>query len=240
MVRGGAVLAGVIAVPLLGAAAGLSLSGIGLHSFDLFRLGRGIYNRVTIAARIPAADGNPLMVRLNDVDQTVVLPPKSDQPWGLTISHRRRNETRDQWWRYKSPADMTELRGEDAMRAAAQLLPHLNSAGAKAQEVQDAVALATRSNDPVESFTVAARVAAKTRSWNEFGKGAMLGAMNVELRLSLEMISHEDSERRAMEGELHLLEEAWRDAEEIAGISDNLFLPPEISTRLAEMKDRAG
>ena len=39
-----------------------------------------------------------------------------------------------------------------------------------------------------------------------------------------------------MEGELQLLEEAWREAEEIAAISDDLFLPTEISTRLAKMK----
>jgi hypothetical protein len=39
-----------------------------------------------------------------------------------------------------------------------------------------------------------------------------------------------------MEGELQVLEDAWREAEEIAAISDNLFLPTEISTRLAKMK----
>ncbi len=50
------------------------------------------------------------------------------------------------------------------------------------------------------------------------------------------MVSHEDSERRALEGELHILEEAWKQAEEIAGISDDLFLPSEISTRLTELK----
>jgi hypothetical protein len=56
------------------------------------------------------------------------------------------------------------------------------------------------------------------------------------LRLALEMVSHEDSERRALEGELHILEAAWKEAEEIAGISDDLFLPSEISTRLDELK----
>jgi hypothetical protein len=57
-----------------------------------------------------------------------------------------------------------------------------------------------------------------------------------EVLLALEMLSHEESERRAMEGELQVLEEAWREAEEIAAISDDLFLPTEISTRLAKMK----
>jgi hypothetical protein len=52
------------------------------------------------------------------------------------------------------------------------------------------------------------------------------------------MVSHEESERRALEGELYLLEEAWKEAEEIAGISDNMFLPEDISKRLTEMKGR--
>ena len=44
-------------------------------------------------------------------------------------------------------------------------------------------------------------------------------------RLALEMSAHEEAERRALEGELHILEAAWRDAEEIAKIADDMFLP---------------
>jgi hypothetical protein len=40
--------------------------------------------------------------------------------------------------------------------------------------------------------------------------------------LALEMALHEESERRALEGELTLLESAWREAEEIAAIADRL------------------
>ena len=42
------------------------------------------------------------------------------------------------------------------------------------------------------------------------------------MRLALEMASHEETERRAMEGELALLEAAWKNAEEIAAIADAL------------------
>jgi DNA-binding GntR family transcriptional regulator len=42
-------------------------------------------------------------------------------------------------------------------------------------------------------------------------------------RLALEMASNEDIERRALEGELASLAEAWKEAEEIANISDELF-----------------
>jgi hypothetical protein len=42
-------------------------------------------------------------------------------------------------------------------------------------------------------------------------------------RLALEMAANEDTERRALEGELAELEAAWRDAEEIAAIADTLL-----------------
>lgn len=42
-------------------------------------------------------------------------------------------------------------------------------------------------------------------------------------RLALEMAANEDAERRAVEGELDALREAWREAEEIAAIADAMF-----------------
>ncbi len=42
-------------------------------------------------------------------------------------------------------------------------------------------------------------------------------------RLALEMAANEDTERRALEGELAGLERAWREAETLAAISDSLF-----------------
>ena len=39
------------------------------------------------------------------------------------------------------------------------------------------------------------------------------------------MALHEERERRALEGELWVLEQAWKEAEEIAAISDSLLLP---------------
>ena len=42
-------------------------------------------------------------------------------------------------------------------------------------------------------------------------------------RLALEMASNEDIERRALAGELAALAAAWKEAEEIAHIADELF-----------------
>jgi hypothetical protein len=50
------------------------------------------------------------------------------------------------------------------------------------------------------------------------------------------MALHEEAERRAMEGELRQLEEAWKDAEEIAAIADNMFMPSSFDSVLRRMK----
>jgi hypothetical protein len=60
------------------------------------------------------------------------------------------------------------------------------------------------------------------------GVGRRLQDMPSAARLALEMASHEESERRAMQGELALLEAAWRQAEEIAKIADNLLVPESV------------
>jgi hypothetical protein len=139
---------------------------------------------------------------------------------------------------YRGNQDHTDFRGERAMRVAAQLLPRLNATGASSRQIKDAVLLATEHETPSITFEQTARLAATKQTWREYGKGALLGLVPAEVRLALEMAAHEESERRALEGELYLLEDAWKEAEEIAAISDDLFLPEDISKRLAEMKQR--
>jgi hypothetical protein len=54
------------------------------------------------------------------------------------------------------------------------------------------------------------------------------------------MAVHEENERAAMEGELELLEMAWQDAEEIAGIADNLLVPAEVEEHLKRLREWNG
>jgi hypothetical protein len=57
------------------------------------------------------------------------------------------------------------------------------------------------------------------RSALNMNMSKLVGVPNV---LALEMALHEESERRAQQGELEDLEEAWREAESIARIADAL------------------
>jgi hypothetical protein len=68
--------------------------------------------------------------------------------------------------------------------------------------------------------------------------GGLLALQKVD-RLAIEMALQEDAERRAMEGELADLERAWRQAEEIAAIADDLLVEPGVARAFDSLKQGA-
>jgi hypothetical protein len=122
---------------------------------------------------------------------------------------------------------------------AGQLLPKINSAGGTKEQVQNAVRLIDQYPDTQRLFTSQAR-SVPTR-WAAAGKTSGQAAIHklpLHVRLALEMASHEQQERQALEGELALLQEAWRQAEEVAKIADDMFLPEGTTEKLAELKKK--
>ena len=119
--------------------------------------------------------------------------------------------------------------GDEAVRVAGKLLPKINMSGAGKEDVQRAVRLIQDDADPRRFF------ARQTRGG---GSGRAIKQIPKPVRLALEMTLHEDTERRALEGELAMLEAAWKEADEIAGISDNLLLPAEVDRWFARLKRR--
>ena len=116
--------------------------------------------------------------------------------------------------------------GEDARRAINAILPSVNGDGGNSKHVQAAVSQIESHGHP-EGFM---RQAAE--GWREYrhrGKSGLLSGMPHHTRLAFEMALHEEEERRALEGELWRLERAWREAEEIASIADDLLLPEGVS-----------
>lgn len=98
---------------------------------------------------------------------------------------------------------------------------------------------------PVPNST-AERLALYVTNRSFWGRGAIgseaatpLLALPMVDRLALEMAAHEDSERRAMEGELAALAEAWREAEEIAEIADSMFDDAELEAFKERLFDPA-
>jgi hypothetical protein len=111
--------------------------------------------------------------------------------------------------------------GEEARKVAGVVVSRINRAGAGKAHVQNAVRLLDELGTPEEVLRAASRERAR-RTKDGLGRVALISAPT---RLAVEMALHEEQERRALEGELWLLERRWREAEEIAGIADDLLLP---------------
>jgi hypothetical protein len=233
VIAGTALAAGALIVPL-GAAMVASVTIGGTGFWNLAQLAVMGIHRNHIVARIKSPDGEQMIVRRHHVEDSMLLRGEYQRSWGLRLQYG----TAKSWWQYESEAATTVVHGEEALRIAGQILPAMNSQGASKKKLKEAIALIERQSDADSFFRAAAKIAERP-SWDYPRHSDALGTLEHlprEVLLALEMLSHEESERRAMEGELQVLEEAWREAEEIAAISDNLFLPTEISTRLAKMK----
>jgi hypothetical protein len=171
-----------------------------------------------VRARLRTPDGRILKIRRQHLS-SVKLYRDPDGRWAATL------KLKQQEW----------FRGEDAEHAAAVLLPAMNRMAGTRHAVQAAVAAIEDAGHP-EAYL--ARVgAALPRSDILIGmsKGhARVERLPVPTRLALEMALHEEQERRALAGELVELELAWREAEEVAAIADDLFVPPEHDAFIAK------
>lgn len=116
--------------------------------------------------------------------------------------------------------------GLEAMQAASTLLAGANRFGAREDQVQAAVDRVEEFGDSATYLCAAASLgeARSSRMTSLLNEWRGIGAMHLSSTecLALEMSLHEESERRALEGELALLEAAWRDAENIARIADSI------------------
>ena len=217
---GGAVLAGiVIAGPATGVIAGGSWAFINVANslHNLFQ-----ERRIRVRLSLPGLD-RPLILRRRQLKEVALTPSDDALGWSLLVPN---------WGPGLSSAKGSRARllltGSEARTAASTILPQLNANGARKIEVQTAVRLIEEVGESQRLFADYARRAPRRASDRDRGDVAPLSAMPTEVRLALEMAAHEESERRAMEGELALLEAAWRNAEEIAAIADDLLVPDRV------------
>jgi hypothetical protein len=135
-------------------------------------------------------------------------------------------------WGLRLPTGIatTTLTGDAAARATAILLARANWSGA-----------------PDQTLAASMRMFADAESPDAFiARVARLGQMNrmsapvhlpLEIRLALEMATHDRSEREALTGELTALAAAWREAEEVAAIADELLLPEPIADQMRRLHE---
>lgn len=169
-----------------------------------------------VVARL--ANGRSMVtVRAKHVDAVELSVQGHDGPANLAVPH-------DGGW--------AEFDGTAAIHATGVIIAGTNRYGAGRADVQRAVR-------QIEDAGDASRFLTEASTRNNWRGGKLfsllnnyrgLGAMHLSPteRLALEMSVHEESERRAMEGELAILEAAWRDAEQIAEICDTDLTPPKL------------
>jgi hypothetical protein len=230
MVAGGVAVAGVIVVagPMLGLVSGAALNPL----WQVMNAGRGIYRARTFV-NVTTADGTHLRTRLSELHHVRLSSHDGEIALEVPTSPGFRVGP---WYRYRGRT-MHQLTGDAAIRAAGALLPRINQRGGSQADVQRAVTLLEADPAPEKVFTRAIGSLERTNRWNTGKYGAsVLHKLPLHTRLALEMAAHEDAERRALEGELYILEAAWRDAEEIAKIADDMFVPESVEAELARLK----
>jgi hypothetical protein len=127
------------------------------------------------------------------------------------------------------------LTGDRAKSVAATLLTQVNVLGANDTVVSDALDVVDRVGDPDRLFL---RLARTMGPIGRFGwpTNSIL-QLPTSVRLAVEVAAHDATERQAMEGEMAALETAWRDAEAIAAIADNLLLPTAVTDAMDRITD---
>ncbi len=203
------ILVGAGAAVVLG---GVVLGGVATGVISGVMLGQSgnFYNawvngRTLVKLRVD--DGRVIKLKRPDIVGTRIRP--ADDELGFKVEVRRGKKK--EWFE-----------GEEARRVAGTILPKMNAMGGKPQTVQDAVTEIEAHGHP-ERFLL--DVAEGDRFLDKKGVPGYVNKMPKPTKLALEMALHEEQERRALQGELWLLERAWEEAEEIAAISDSLLLP---------------
>ncbi|MEP6836345.1 MAG: hypothetical protein ABJB74_23345, partial [Gemmatimonas sp.] len=188
-------------------------------------------------------NGELLRLTNDNAGQAKLFPATRKGDWFLSVPHvvvqpatgiAQRLGHREMVASENAPRNIT---GDAALRALGILLPRINQLGGKKSEVQDAVNTINNATDVQQilrhgGFVDPIREKYIDMSKHQYG----LGTFQPHFRLALEMSLHESDERRAMEGELQELENRWREADAIAKIADEMFLPPEVPARIDALK----
>jgi hypothetical protein len=122
---------------------------------------------------------------------------------------------------------VVELEGDSALRATGSIFAHRNFSGGTPEQGQATVKNLEQMNHGAGYLATAANLlGSRVTARAVEGERYALKHLPVEASPALEVAANEEIERQSLEGELRLLERAWREAQEIAAIADSLLLAP--------------
>jgi len=165
-----------------------------------------------VALRLPSPQGRKLTVRVRHMWESAYYTDRHTGELTLRVAH---------------DGGASHYDGNQALTTGGRLLARANWLGGAGGMVQRAVEQIDEMGDADGFLQKTAARFSRFHGRRIMAKYRRVGAMSlmpVE-RLALEMAVHEEAERRALEGELERLADEWREAEEVAAISDDL-LPP--------------
>ncbi|MBC7790984.1 MAG: hypothetical protein H7Z74_13640 [Anaerolineae bacterium] len=209
VIQVGAGLGALGALVAGGVALGVGAGGFG---YMIVQLSRRIVtgNPEGVVARLETRDQARIEVRRKDLDTLRLSAEADSNEWSLHLRNK---------------SGLTGFTGEDAVHAMGLLLPALNRFGGSQEKVTEAVTRIEAIGDSDAYLLQSAKRAGGRDRLADASKQDKITDLALEERLALEMAVHEQTERRALEGEIKDLERDWREAEEIAAIADNLLLP---------------
>ncbi|HET7038733.1 MAG TPA: hypothetical protein VFH97_02535, partial [Gemmatimonadales bacterium] len=199
------------------------LAGLGVAAFGALMTGAavagvgtgGLYGLWNVIANLPVraklrtGNGRVLRVRTNHLRTLRFFRDAEGAGWVITLKYRR----------------LETFRGSEAERAATVLLPAVNLMAGSPAAVRDAVSRIEAAGSPDALLAQVTRGLPAEFTGRPRDRTARVQRLPQSTRLALEMALHEEQERRALAEDLVDLELAWREAEEIAGIADNLLVP---------------
>lgn len=231
-----AVVSGVSLAPLL------AFPPAVLYAGQLGALAVRAYRNYFRRSFVPRDGHRPFLVVSDNVRETDLEPRSASVSWALNLRHIVGTES---------------LEGDAARRAIGVLMTRINTAGASASTVAKSAKLISAAGGP-EQYVASLAITSRRRTadfreqraafrrgqlsgwsldrWGPVDKGA-LPFFSLDERLALEMAVHEEEERRALEEDIGVLESAWREAEEVAAIADDLLTPSSSRTFVADHRN---
>jgi hypothetical protein len=204
----------------------------------------GQADRVLVVTR--GDNGRLAVIRSRDLDRTALIRPDPREPWRLEVRNPEGVITiSGDAGLHVAGKLLAVLNGGGATEAEVRYaVAKLEDAGNPESYFARVAAIAMRcswgrfpdappptepvAEPPASEAEKLALSITKRSFWGRGGIGSEprtpLPRLPLVDRLALEMAANEDVERRALEGELALLQAAWKGAEAIAAIADGLFL----------------
>ena len=195
------------------------------------------FRKRRVLAVVPSDDGKRWLVRGRYAQTLRLVPAPAGGDWAIEVGCEADGVRR-----------RAVVEGPNARRLAAKLVPTFTPDGGRKEDVLRAVKRIEEKGEAEAYLRWLAHEKRRVRDWSPRKDVVTLerippgtyrdaaGFQVPEEALAVEMAVNEENERHALESELALLEEAWREAEEIAGIADRLTLPRDVDEKFATLK----